>query len=290
MNINYVFLRHGYGCHNAISALYKEGKLTVNEVKISNDPVLTTEGINASVNNGSVIGKLLKTIDIKNEKWVESEVAVLPYNDNYINLYEIKSKDYVDLSVINVIGCSSLIRSMETAYYMTRSWINPPNKIYVFPYLREINESDTNKYSSNSIYIMNTNPSYAMKELYEQKEYLKSKGILKFFDFSFVEKFYGGRYAPGDINKFIEWFCRYFIFDISNTTKINVMIITHAGVLKDFSNEGFINNSGFILTTNFNKNKVKYKKYVSLNPLLSDNFYKNYDNSLFLKNCIRRPI
>lgn len=272
MNINYIFLRHGHGCHNALNSLYNDGKISRDDMKTYHtpkfyDPELTSIGVDASVHNGAVISKLLK--QIKN---------ITSFSD-------------IDIGTINIVGCSPMIRSMETAYYMTRKWKNPPNKIYVFPHLRELDESSNNKYSIESMNIINTNSSYAMKSINEQKKYLNDRGLLEYFDFSFVENFYSERNMPGDIGMFIKWFIKYFVSLLKSITKLNVFIITHSGVLRDFSNEGYVNNSGFILTTKTVNQTIIYDKIISLNKLLPKDFFSDYDSSYFVKknyNCKNR--
>ena len=179
-NINFVFVRHGYGCHNAIGNLirnnaldYEDGKELLKSDLV--DPELTEIGVKASISNGNIINKIIKSLNknFKNKKLIMDEM--------------------------NVIGCSPLIRSMETAYFMSKEWVNPPNKIYVFPLLREIDESSIDKYSNKSRETMETTPSYAMKSITEQKKYLRSIGLLELFDFSFVEKYSELRKEPGDI-------------------------------------------------------------------------------------------
>ena len=81
MNINFAFLRHGYGCHNAMSSLvrgsvidYRDAKLFmrdndgINILKDRlvplNDPVLTNIGVEASIHNGCIINKILKRLPI----------------------------------------------------------------------------------------------------------------------------------------------------------------------------------------------------------------------------------
>jgi hypothetical protein len=202
---------------------------------------------------------------------------------------------------INVVGCSPLIRSMETAYFMTRKWKNPPKKIYVFPLLREIDESSTDKYSKKSLKTMETTPSYSMKTINEQKKYLESIELLDFFDFSFVESNLDLRKEPGDIVKFINWFNNFYVSNIRPRNNLNVFVVTHAGVLKDYSNEGFYNNSGFVLNgyayqplsleKNDNREAIneelkntperafKFLKYISLNSFLPKHFFKDYNRS-----------
>ena len=281
MNVNFAFIRHGYGCHNAMSNLvnanvissndarnFLSNKYNSNELKLTplNDPELTPIGVDASINNGCVISKILKSI------------------------YKITGNKNLKIDKMNIVGCSPLIRCMETAYYMTRKWNNPPDKIYVFPLLREIDESSSDKYSQESLDRLKTIPSYSIKTISEQKEYLRNLGILDVFDFSFVESFPNLRIEPGDVRKFINWFNSYFIPFLKSKNNLNVFIVTHAGVLKDFSNEGFVNNSGFLLNIKFNpeynpetnpqyKPKFDYKDYISFNPLLPNFFFKDYSNN-----------
>jgi broad specificity phosphatase PhoE len=277
-NINFTFVRHGFGCHNAISGLMKSDIISVQDalsfsgknksiVKPMIDPVLTQIGVDASIHNGCVMSKIIKSID----KILKSSYD-LNENDNSMKI-----------DSIHVIGCSPLIRCMETAYYMTRSWANPPSKIYVFPFLREIDEGSDNKFSYQSKIIMESKPFYAMKSIEEQKKYLERLGILNFFDFSFVEIFKKERKEPGDISNFIKWFVTFFLNKKYLSETLNVFIVTHAGVLSSFVNqeEGFTNNSGFIINTKYDHNNgVSIKKYVSLNSFLNYfNFYQDYKST-----------
>jgi hypothetical protein len=188
---------------------------------------------------------------------------------------------------INIIGCSPLIRAMETAYYMSRKWINPPNKIYVLPFLREIDEASSDKFSEISIKKINTSPGYAMKSLQEQKAYLDKLGILNFFDFSFVEAFPEQRLQPGDIKLFFKWFATYYLpLVVEPVDDLNIFIVSHAGVLRDFSPNGFVNNSGFVINTKYkstllSKNLIP-KRYILLEPYLNKyNFFKSYTNPIY---------
>ena len=280
MNINFAFLRHGYGCHNAMSNLAKSGILEYeyarkflgrNNQENSgniiplNDPVLTNIGVEASIYNGCIINKIFKSIS-------DNEPAVM-------------------LDTFNVVGCSPLIRCMETSYYMTRKWKNPPNKIYVFPLLREIDESSVDKYSQQSKEIIRVTPSYSIKSINEQKEYLKSLGILESFDFSFVETFPIERIEPGDIKEFMHWFAKYFVKLLTKRNKnLNVFITTHAGVLRDFSNEGFYNNPGFVINTTLQNTGYKLNRYISLNKYIENyNFFKDYNNPKYNKTSYYCP-
>ena len=249
MNINFVFTRHGYGCHNAVRPLLENrllSKKDLNKLDFK-DPELTNIGVETTIENGLIISELLTT--------------------------------KLNINNINIIGCSSLIRSMESAYYMTRKWVNPPEKIYVFPLLREIDEDTDNKYSVKSRLTMDNTDSYAMKTIQEQKAHLLSKGILEFFDFTFCEKknFEHLRKEPGDVELFTEWFVNIFLpLNKIRNVNINVLIVTHAGVLKDYSNMGFHNNSGFLLETVVKNSYITYKNLISFSKLLNDKFVKDY--------------
>lgn len=265
-NLNFVFVRHGYGCHNAIGNLinnnlldYKNGRQLLKSELF--DPELTPIGIDASIANGNIVNKVIRSLS-----------------------KTLANKD-LNIDEINVIGCSPLIRSMETAYFMSRNWINPPKKIYVFPLLREIDESSNDKYSKNSFNIMETTPSYAMKSIIEQKKYLRSIGILDAFDFSFVEKYPDLRREPGDIPKFINWFILKYMSQIQPRSNLNIFIVTHAGVLKDYSKTGFTNNSGFVLNglLRLKNNTFKLNKYISLNSYLPKEFFQEYNESKWNK-------
>ena len=263
MLANFVFVRHGLSCHNAVRYLQKSPEniksLIIDKSKLKEkDPELTEIGVDASIENGCIIKNIIKNLD----KVSQSDITIKEFD---------------------VVGCSPLIRAMETAYYMTRKFDNPPNKIWVFPFLREIDEMSSDKYSENSIKIIDTVPSYAMKNIKEQKAYLKSKGLLEFFDFSFVETMdvSKGRQEPGDIIKFINWFAEHFTKQKLGKQS-NIFIVTHAGVLKDYAREDFYNNTGFVLQTKLKKSssniKLQYTRYISLNNYLPNHFILSYGN------------
>lgn len=252
-NVNFAFVRHGYGCHNAAKPLHNNGVLSFAEVDVLRmaDPELTPLGVDASLNNGCVISKILRKLPV------------------------ITSDPKMQMSPIQIVGCSPLIRSMETAYYMTRNWKNPPSKIYVFPLLREIDESSNDKYSPSSRKRIEDIPSYAMKSIQEQKQYLDSIGLLKYFDFTFVETDDKLRKEPGDVGEFIKWFALQ-----SFSQNINCFIVTHAGVLRDFAHQGFANNSGFVVNTTItNKKNVTYNKLIILDSYLPTYFFANYNDT-----------
>lgn len=260
-NVNFTFVRHGYGCHNAARPLYNNGVLDVNNVDVLRivDPELTPLGVDASTSNGCVISKVLRKLPV------------------------ITGDPNMKISPVHIVGCSPLIRSMETAYYMTRKWENPPEKIYVFPLLREIDEESNDKYSINSRERMESIPSYAMKSIQEQKDYLQSIGLRGFFDFSLVEKNSDLRMEPGDITEFIKWFAM--IRPKNESKNINCFIVTHAGVLRDFAQQGFSNNSGFVVNTSMSgsktNRKISYNKLLILDAYLPSYFFTNYNDSKY---------
>jgi hypothetical protein len=251
-NINFVFLRHGYGCHNAVPKLIQNQVVTKHKDLHKNDPELSQLGVDASLRNGCAVAKILT------------------------NLHKLSGNDNFHIQKMNIVGCSPLIRSMETAYYMTRRWKSPPNKIYVLPLLREIDEGSDNIYSKRSRMIMDTTPAYAMKPIQEQKEYLQMRGILKFFDFSYIEQYSKLRKEPGNINTFVSWFHQRFYPKLEWRPALNVLIITHAGVLNRYVRERFYNNSGFVLNTKVSPNTILYKDVEVLNKYLGNDFFKAY--------------
>ncbi|NBO99352.1 MAG: phosphoglycerate mutase family protein [Proteobacteria bacterium] len=263
MNVNIAFVRHGYGCHNALRPLIRseflKPTITMEELQIHSDPELTPLGVDASIHNGCVVAKMIRNA----------------WKTNGNRNYQVDS--------VNLVGCSPLIRSMETAYYMTRKWKNPPNKIYVLPYLREIDESSPDKYSPHSRAAIDTIPSYRMKTIAAQKEYLRKGGILQFFDFSFVETDPVARSEPGDILTFNKWLSKVLLprFQIT-TSSFNLFIVTHAGVLRDFSGQGHYNNSGFLVNLSIDPDKPSkfplYNFFFPLDQYLPPDFFSNYSD------------
>jgi len=270
--VNMAVVRHGYGCHNAIRQLRKSNiidkKVSMLDLDILSDPELTPLGVDASIHNGCIIAKLLK------------------------NAAKLTNNQMFHIDRMNIVGCSPLIRSMETAYYMTRRWKNPPQKIYVFPFLRERDETSEDKYSAYSRKMIETEPSYAMKSIEEQKMYLQSEGILQYFDFSFVETSLG-RKDPGDIEVFVNWFANMFLPRVQpNQEHINMMIVTHAGVINDFIGRGVVNNSGFLVNLEIPVKTTQIqdpKSFVTstandimlFDKYLPESFFDQYDNPRF---------
>lgn len=266
MNVNFAFVRHGYACHNAMRNLYNNQIITRDDYSdmlgIRSDPELTQLGVDASKQNGCVIAKIIK------------------------NLHITEKNRLLNMETINIVGSSPLIRCMETAYYMTRNWKNPPNKIYIFPFLREIDESGSNIYSETSRARMDSIPSYSMKEIYEQKAYLQRRGILDHFDFSFVESDYVSRKEPGNIHVFLDWFSKSVLPYINITPgqhNLNVFATTHAGVLKHFAKRGFYNNSGFVVNTTMTAKGAIIGETVGLDSYLPGMFFSDYNNPAYDK-------
>ena len=71
----------------------------------------------------------------------------------------------------------------------------------------------------------------------------------------------------GDINNFLNYFYKYFYKTLPNKEYINILIVSHAGVLKDYYKKSFNNNDGFYIRMNTEKQILK-KKSLN-NPYLS---------------------
>lgn len=265
MNVNFAFIRHGLGCHNLKKFIKKQQFIeSIDYSRDLIDPVLSQIGVDATIKNGCIVSKIIRNIGINNI-------------------------DY-DMETINILACSPLLRSMESAYYTSLSWKHQPSKILVLPYLRELNESSigiSDKNSPENINVLNTTPEYMMKPIKEQQQYLKSLGILNKFDFSYIEKAADERNFAGDIPNFIHWFANNIMGNINSRIKsldkINVYVITHAGVLKDYTTESFRNNSGIIVNSYIhyfpnNRSFVSITPYhISLKEYLPTNFISDYD-------------
>jgi hypothetical protein len=272
VNANFVFLRHGFACHNAVGSLHRADAFLRKSVSwklldILSDPELTELGVDASIHNGCVL-----------------------FRNVLDNAPQLSGNPNMNFESTHVIGCSPLIRSMETAYYMLKQWNLPHYSIFPMPYLRELDETSKNKYSSSSRAKLNSEPSYAMKSIKEQKAYLQSKGILEYFDFRFVEDNLKARDEPGDIPKFVDWFTDTVIPAIDYGSGVcNTFIVTHAGVLKDFAHEGFVNNSGFALNTTIEAPPVEAKpktKWATFSKTVKKFWKKNikYNQTWIIQN------
>lgn len=254
MNINYCFIRHSQSYLNAIvddkTLSNKESSLLFKKLS---DPLLSPSGRYASKKNGLVIEKVL--------------------NENH------------SIKKGIVLGCSVLLRSMLTAFLISRKWTNPPKTIFVFPYLREIDESSDDKFSVKSQNTTNSNSGYCMRSLVEQRQILDSIGILKFFDFSFVENTL--RKETGDIKKFIHWSKTKFLDNSSVFKNLNFIVITHAGVLRDYAKTGFYNNTGIIVKTTFvpiSKTIIIHSFYnLTKDLFVNPDFIHSFKSSKFIK-------
>ena len=248
--VNYVFIRHSNSNGNALNSMItsgvispQEGNYLIDNVLI--DPELSQTGKQASIINGNVITKTLKENDI---------------------------------NFINVIGCSCLLRSMITSYYISRKWEKPPEKIFVFPHLREIDENSNNKWSDKSKIEIDKNGAYCMKTLIKQKQTLQKMGILHHFNFTFIESSENLRHSMGDVDNFINWTNQNLLNNIFNKSTVpsfyNFFVITHAGVLSDYTKTSFSNNTGFILkyiySTHFKH--LTRTKFINLRNILEKDF------------------
>ena len=228
--INFIFIRHGESCQNLVGNLYSKDNPKYNKLLHKfMDPVLSDTGITDSIKAGLLLKKNLAK-----------------YNINKINF----------------IAASTMIRAIETAYFMTfNSNYQKNTLINVCPYLRETHTPDS---------VKQTNKSFPLKTLTEQKHYFKSKKINN-INFNNVlgkndkdDKFYI-RETPGDIKRFIKWFSKNILIKkipLKENNPINVLVFLHSIVMKDFSSKGPRNNTGFILQTKYNnKNKkIEYSK------------------------------
>jgi hypothetical protein len=261
MKVTFIFIRHGQGCHNIISDLYKKKLIRLNDAldftgQSKNkelaliDPELTTVGINMTKKNAGVLKKVLEKRNVRN---------------------------------IDLFLSSGLIRTIETAYYTKKIFGYNDKMIYPVPFLREIDESSKDPKSKKSREVIDTIPSYAMKSLSLQKKHLEDEGILKEISFDYLDPTL--RHEPGDINDFVHWFLSSELFKRTRMEKrldvdtdsqdLTVMAFTHAGVLSNFTHEGFYNNSGFILNLD-TKNPVDKKVDILLKDMKKEGLFTDY--------------
>jgi broad specificity phosphatase PhoE len=162
--------------------------------------------------------------------------------------YKYKTPILLKISDFDIIGCSPTIRAMETSYYMSLEW-NPTN-IFIFPHLRECDcyENET---------IENVNNRYPIKSIDQQKEILRSEPCYNKLNFKYVID-NPLREEPGNIDKFIKWFGEN--VELPDKETVNVLIITHSHVIARIRGGGISNNSGFILSTTKENDKILYTK------------------------------
>lgn len=219
MILKFYFIRHGLSCYNAIKNKNVYEKWDGDKEKAS-DPHLTNIGVYNSILTG---------------KWLKQKIGD---------------------SKFDMVFSSPLIRAMETAQLTSLR----KNKVKVVPYLREIDEHSTNKNSKKSIKKMLINPAYKKLDLHIQKKrlnkyklfYYKNRKMYKFYDVKKYNK-------VGDINKFLNYFYNKFYKKLYKKEFVNILIVSHAGVLKDYYKKSFGNNDGFYIIMNDKKQIIKTK-------------------------------
>ena len=167
---------------------------------------------------------------------------------------------------INFVMCSPLLRSMETAYQMTKNWVGRPAKIYVVPHLREISfrHNSADEYYANidsEVERINNNNGFSMLSVEEQLFKLKTISNIDtdLFDFTYLKDDSGNinndlRNSIGDISNFIRWFKQKVTLE-----PCNVFAVTHSGVLYEAMYSvgireviSMYNNTGIIVKDNIN--------------------------------------
>lgn len=225
-HVNFVFIRHGESCQQVVYDNIRDKKLYRELFMKYYDPTISDNGVIDSIDAG------------------KQYFAKFKYGEYG-----------VEIDSFDIIGSSPMLRTIETAHFMSLNY--KPENIYVYPFLRECkncDETDTAKILDQE---------WPMRSINEQKEYLDKIGIGN-INFKYVEN-NPGREEPGNIKNFIEWFCKN--IELPKDT-INVLIITHSHVLGKYS-YGVKNNAGFILKTTVDDNKtVNYSKskFKSIRP------------------------
>lgn len=212
--------------------------------------------------------------EVINDKWDgDKERASDPHLTNIGAYNSIISGEWLYKKINNnfdMVFSSPLIRAMETAQLMSLR----KNKVFVVPYLRELDEHSFDKYSRKSIRKMLSNPAYKKISKKNQKKQLK-KNLMWYYKGKRMYKFYHPeKYnTVGDIKCFIDYFYKYFYNKLNNKMEYNILIITHSGVLKDYYNKSFKNNDGFCL-------KIKDKKIIKQKRLHNPNisYIKSLDD------------
>lgn len=233
--VNFVFLRHGESCQQVI---YKHitDKIKKHELfETYTDPPISDSGVIDSIEIGEKYSKLFS--NGKFGKTIDS---------------------------FDIIGCSPMLRAIETAYFMSLQY--KPNNIYVYPFLRECrkcNETDTAEI---------LNKLWPMRSINDQKNYLEKEGIHN-INFKYVDN-NNDREAYGNISIFLDWFSKNII--LPDKPEINILIITHSHVIatSDYS-ELVDNNGGFILSTTIIDNNIKYNKN-NIRGIWPNHIYKKF--------------
>ena len=214
MVINFVFIRHGESCQQLVSQI-QDSKKRHELFNKYTDPTLSDQGIQNSILAGR---ELKKTLNKE---------------------FGIKSFD--------IIGCSPMLRAIETAHYMTTSY-NYNKPIFVFPFLRESKENDT---------VKDVDIRWPMKSIDEQKEYLKTEEIDN-ITFYYVRNLLA-RSQPGNIENFIKWLSSN--LELPNKPVVNILLVLHSHVIMTaFDKSGVNNNGGFIMSAEMKNGGIVYNK------------------------------
>lgn len=211
MKVNFVFIRHGESCQQVAFNNIRDPEIYNKFFVKFTDPTISDNGVIDSIDAGKQYV----------EKFSNGTVAGIKF-DNF-----------------DIIGCSPMLRTIETAYFMTLDY--KPEKIFVFPFLRECarcNETDTKEYLDTQ---------WPLRSITEQQTYLLNEKITN-IDFKHVLD-NPDRESPGNIKIFMDWFGKNLNLNEYSKEEINVLIVTHSHVLKHFSREPYDNNAGFILKT-----------------------------------------
>jgi broad specificity phosphatase PhoE len=217
MIINFVFIRHGESCQQLVSQI-KDSKKRHELFNKYTDPTLSDTGVQNSILAGRELKKTL-------------------------------NKDF-GIKSFDIIGCSPMLRAIETVHYMTKESPTKYNKpIFVFPFLRESKEGDT---------IKKLDASWPMKSIEEQKEYLKTEGIDN-ISFYYVRNLLA-RSQPGNIENFIKWLSSN--LELPDKPIVNILLVLHSHVIMNaFNKNGVSNNAGFIMSAKMDtKGSIVYDK------------------------------
>jgi len=246
MFINFVFIRHGESCQQLI----KRDKDFNEKINLLYDPELSNNGEINSIRSGEFLHNVL-------------EKGIFTYD---VRQYSLKDKVELKIDNFDIIGCSSMLRSIETAYYM--SLLYKPSKIYVFPYLRECYDCS----GQTTINIGRENEIFKLKTIDQQKKELQKKNINN-INYKYVTE-NNLREKPGHIENFLNWFIQN--VNLPSKETINVLIITHSKVMHKFITNVVNNNVGFILMTKINENnELEYSKE-NLAAIWPNQLYKKF--------------
>lgn len=246
MKINFVFVRHGENCQQLIQKSNPKFNELFNKLY---DPQLSESGVFNSIRSGDFLKKMLDTNSLSYD----------------IREYQIQKKSTLNINNFDFVGTSSMLRSIETAYYMSLNYT--PLSIFVFPYLREC-------YNCNDEEIPILEKVFPLKSINEQKKELVKQKITN-INYKYVED-EKIRKSGGNIELFMKWFVKN--VEIPNKNEINVLIITHSKVILKYTGNIIPNNVGFILSTEYKNGELKYSKD-TLPAIWPIQLYKKFDCS-----------